>query len=156
MKEENLYQAPDSDLGIPEQDETRYAGFWIRVVASIIDTLLIAVVTLPILVSIYGTEYWSESFAGGVWDVLISYIFPAVAIILFWIYKSATPGKMLLGLEVDNLGESSKLSVGQSIGRYVAYFPSMLILFLGVIWVAFDKRKQGLHDKLANTAVIKK
>jgi uncharacterized RDD family membrane protein YckC len=47
------------------------------------------------------------------------------------------------------------LSVGQSIGRYLGYYVSMIPLFIGLIWVAFDKRKQGWHDKLAGTVVIR-
>jgi uncharacterized RDD family membrane protein YckC len=47
------------------------------------------------------------------------------------------------------------LTVGQSIGRYLAYFVAMLPMFLGIIWVAFDPREQGWHDKLAGTVVIR-
>ncbi|MBL8320870.1 MAG: RDD family protein, partial [Acinetobacter sp.] len=43
----------------------------------------------------------------------------------------------------------------QSIIRYVGYFPAMMALFIGIFWVAFDKRKQGWHDKMANTVVIR-
>jgi hypothetical protein len=49
-----------------------------------------------------------------------------------------------------------KPSTGQLIGRYFAYFLSMLPLFLGFIWVAWDRKKQGLHDKLSGTVVIKR
>lgn len=75
---------------------------------------------------------------------------------LTWLYKSATPGKMLFGLKIVGLGSEPNLSVGKSIGRYFAYYLSMLVLFHGFIWVAFDPRKQGWHDKLANTVVVKK
>lgn len=156
MTNENIYQAPSSDLGVEEEPELVYAGFWIRVGASIVDSIIILLITLPILTAIYGASYWSSNtFIHGSWDFLFSYVFPAIAVILFWIYKSATPGKIVFGLRVISLGESKKLSTGQAIGRYFAYYPAMLIFFLGFIWVAFDKRKQGWHDKLANTAVIK-
>ena len=157
MTDENIYQAPSSDLDFEKNDKLEFAGFWIRVLASIIDTILIMVITYPLLTLIYGIDYWaSDSFLIGFWDLLISYILPAIAVILFWVYRSATPGKILLGLHIISLGDTKKLSVGQSIGRYFAYFPSMLCLFIGIIWVAFDKRKQGWHDKLANTAVVKR
>jgi len=155
MIDENIYKAPDSNLVDPENQELVYAGFWIRVGASLIDTVLIMVITWPLLAAIYGVNYFSESMSGGFWDILISYIFPAVAVVLFWIYKSATPGKMALGLKVISLGETQKLSIGQSIGRYLGYYPSILCLFIGIIWVGLDKRKQGWHDKLANTAVVR-
>mgnify|MGYP000057734147 CR=1 FL=1 len=156
MEKENIYQAPSSVLDRGEEEEVVYAGFWVRVIASIIDTVILLLVSSPLLLLIYGKNYWvSDSFSKGFWDYIISYAFPAIAIILFWHYKSATPGKMLLGLKIVSLGTTQQLSVGQSIGRYLAYFPSMFVFMIGIIWVAFDRRKQGWHDKLANTVVIK-
>jgi uncharacterized RDD family membrane protein YckC len=49
-----------------------------------------------------------------------------------------------------------KPSTGQLIGRYLAYYVSTLPLCLGFLWVAFDKRKQGWHDRIAGTLVIKR
>lgn len=136
--------------------EPHYAGFWIRVAASIIDTLLLMAVTLPLLFLFYGVEYWtSESLIAGPVDFLLSYVLPAVAVILFWLYRQATPGKMLFGLRVVDAQTGQPLSTGQAIGRYFAYFIAALPLLLGLIWVAFDRRKQGWHDKLAGTVVIK-
>lgn len=158
MSDSNIYQAPASDLDTQiDSDHMEFAGFWIRAGASIIDSILLLIITTPLLLAVYGIDYWtSESFINGVWDFLISYIFPAVAVILFWVYKSATPGKMWLGLQVVSLGEDRKISSGQAVGRYIAYYLSAIVLCLGYIWVAFDRRKQGWHDKLTNTAVIKK
>lgn len=135
-----------------------YAGFWIRVGAAIIDTLLIMVITFPLLVSIYGWDYFDAEVTGmiaGPADALISWVLPAVAVILFWVYRQATPGKMLLSLRIQDANSGGRLSWGQSIGRYLAYFVATLPLCLGLIWVAFDKKKQGWHDKLAHTVVVK-
>jgi len=157
MENENIYKAPESGLKVETNDPLEYAGFWIRVGAAIIDTIMILVVTLPLLYMVYGDLVWnSTEMSNGTLDLIISYVFPAVATISFWFYKSATPGKMLVGIEVISLGENKKLSWGQSIGRYCAYYLSMLVLMLGIIWIAFDKKKQGWHDKLANTVVVKK
>ena len=137
-----------------EQD---YAGFWIRVGASLIDTILVMVVTLPLATAIFGKAYWdSESLVAGLWDVVLSYILPAIAVIVFWVYKSATPGKMITNLIIVDAETGGKPSTGQFIGRYFAYYLSAIPLMLGFIWVAFDKRKQGWHDKLAGTVVIRK
>jgi uncharacterized RDD family membrane protein YckC len=139
-----------------EGEDYVYAGFWIRVGASIIDSILILLVITPILTAIYGREYWvSESFIQGTWDVLLNYILPAIAIVIFWIYRSATPGKMLLGLTIVDAGTGGKPSTGQFIGRYLGYYVSTIPLLLGLIWVGIDKRKQGWHDKLAGTVVIR-
>ena len=97
----------------------------------------------------------SDLFYHGVWDLLLNYILPAVAVVLFWIYKSATPGKMVLKLRIVDARTGGKPSVGQLVGRYLAYYISIIPLMLGIIWVGIDKRKQGWHDKLAGTLVIK-
>ena len=91
----------------------------------------------------------------GLWDVLLNYILPAIAVILFWIYKSATPGKMALGLKIVDAKTGRAASNPQLIGRYFGYYVSIIPLMLGMIWVGIDKKKQGWHDKLAGTLVVK-
>ena len=142
---------------MPEQD-VEYAGFWIRVGAAIIDTLLIMAVLIPLLVAIYGWAYFEGANTGlfaGPADFLLSWVAPAVAVIVFWIYKQATPGKMVLSIRIVDATTGGPPSTGQCVGRYFAYFVSIFPLGLGLIWVAFDKRKQGWHDKLAGTVVIR-
>ncbi len=137
-------------------NERKYAGFWIRTVAAIIDTLLMIIIIAPVLTGIYGKEYWlSDSLIQGSWDVMFSYILPAIAVVLFWAYKSATPGKMLMKLTIVDAKTGGKPSTGQLIGRYLGYYVSIIPLCLGIIWVGIDKRKQGWHDKLAGTVVIR-
>lgn len=139
-----------------ELEKTEYAGFWIRVGAALIDTVLIMLVTIPPLIGIYGMEYFdSTALVVGAWDFWILWVLPAIAVIIFWVCKSATPGKMLTKIKIIDERSGGKLSVGQSIGRYLAYFISMLPLMLGIFWVAFDKKKQGWHDKLSGTVVVK-
>jgi uncharacterized RDD family membrane protein YckC len=137
--------------------DVEYAGFWIRVGAALIDTLLIVAVTVPLLVSVYGWKYFGEAttFLAGPADFLISWVLPAVAVIAFWLARQATPGKMVLSLRVVDAKTGGTLSVGQSIGRYFGYYVSTIPLLIGLIWVAFDSRKQGWHDKLAGTVVLR-
>lgn len=139
-----------------EQGKPVYVGFWKRVAASLIDTLAVFAVILPVLVAVHGTSYFSKAKGGlaGPVDFLLQVVFPAVAVILFWKFRGATPGKMLVSARVVDAKTLGPLSSGQAIGRYFAYFVSILPLMLGFLWVAFDKRKQGFHDKLAGTVVI--
>jgi uncharacterized RDD family membrane protein YckC len=133
-----------------------YAGFWVRVVASLIDTILLVLLTSPILYLIYGPDYFTDNdrlIAGG-WDFLVTWVLPAVAVIVFWVYRSATPGKIIQGIRIVDAATGDKPSIGQLIGRYFAYYVSTFPLMLGFVWVAFDRRKQGWHDKLAGTVVI--
>lgn len=114
------------------------------------------IIILPILTAIYGIDYWvNGSFVQGFWDVMFNYILPAIAVIIFWVYKSATPGKMATRSTIVDAKTGGKPSTGQFIGRYLGYYVSMIPLFLGIIWVGIDKRKQGWHDKLAGTVVIR-
>lgn len=140
-----------------QTDELEYVGFWPRVGASLIDTVLVGAIVWPLLTAYYGESYWtSESFIQGPMDFLLSWVFPAVAVILFWVAKQATPGKMAVSAKIVDAKTGNAASVGQLIGRYFAYFLSMIPLCLGLIWVAFDGRKQGWHDKLAGTVVVRK
>lgn len=150
--------APVSDPSQPGEDDFEYAGFWLRFAAFVIDNIILAFIIVPVLWWTYGGEYFlreDESFFAGTTDFVIQYVFPAVATVIFWLTKQATPGKMLLSLRVVDAKSGGKLSPGQAIGRYFAYIPSTLVIFLGFFWIAFDRRKQGWHDKLAGTFVIR-
>ena len=138
------------------EPEYEYVGFWLRLWASIIDSVLALVICLPLLIWIYGNEYLSSTkLVQGPADFLISWVLPAIAIVLFWIYRQATPGKMAISARIVDAGTGNRPSNGQLVGRYLAYYLSMLPLFAGFFWVAFDPRKQGWHDKLANTLVVR-
>jgi uncharacterized RDD family membrane protein YckC len=136
--------------------ELEYVGFWARVGASIIDSILICIIIWPVVTAVYGTDYWlDERFIKGPVDFLVSWVFPAVAVILFWIAKQATPGKMAISARIVDAETGEKPSTGQLAIRYFGYYVAMLPVFLGIIWVAFDRRKQGWHDKLAGTVVVR-
>lgn len=141
-----------------EADLVEYAGFWVRVGASLIDTVLVTLATLPIYGLFAGSRAWAltgPSLGSGAADVLVSWVVPALVVIVFWLTRQATPGKMVFGARVVDARTGGTLGVGQSIGRYLGYFVSTVPLGLGLLWVAFDARKQGWHDKLAGTVVIR-
>ena len=138
-------------------DKPEYIGFWLRVAAAFVDTAAISTVILPILLIVF-SDYLPvrDNTVLFVIYSIVAYGLPFVAVILFWIYKSATPGKMVIGaiiVDADTLGPPSKW---QLIVRYLGYYVSCLPLFLGLMWVGWDRRKQGFHDKLSRTVVILK
>ncbi len=157
----NPYAAPKAlvdDVG-GGPDEVEYAGFWIRVGAAFIDTILMLIIFIPLLLWIYGGEELLERSQTGDFGAtyyLITYVLPAVAVILFWIARQATPGKMVLSMKIVDAKTLGPLGKGQVIGRYLAYYLSSIPVGLGLLWVAFDSHKQGWHDKLAGTFVIRK
>lgn len=137
-----------------------------RAFAAILDILILLMVTVPVLFWIYGPGYFfsNESPQGfwdlftdyqGFWDVVINIFFPLIATILFWKYKSATPGKMMMGIAIVDAETGGVPVTGKLVLRYFAYLVSIVPLLFGFIWIAFDKRKQSFHDKLADTLVIR-
>jgi uncharacterized RDD family membrane protein YckC len=136
-------------------DVNKYTGFWPRVGASLIDTIIIMAITYPILISIYGWEYFEGSGGfEGFFDFIISFVFPMIAVISYWLYRQATPGKIAISARIVDAKTGEKASLQQYITRYVGYILALLPLGLGIFWVAWDKKKQGWHDKLAGTVVI--
>ncbi|MFT7375658.1 MAG: putative RDD family membrane protein YckC [Oceanospirillaceae bacterium] len=137
-------------------DDKEYAGFWIRFGAMLIDLVVMIILLYIPLTMIYGEEYWiGEQFIYGFWDVILGYIVPIVVTIWFWLRYSGTPGKMATKLRIVDAATGNKMTTGQAIGRYFAYTIAILPLCLGLIWVGIDKKKQGWHDKLAGTVVIR-
>ena len=131
-----------------------YVGFWKRFVAFLIDTFVLMAVLTPLMFAIGGWQGFDvSSAAGGIGNWLVN-IAIVVATILFWRYRGATPGKMAISAKIVDVQTGQAPSTARLVVRYFAYIVSMLPFFLGFIWIAIDRRKQGFHDKIAGTAVI--
>jgi uncharacterized RDD family membrane protein YckC len=138
----------------------RYAGFWIRFVAAILDGIVVTVIALVLgavlamLVSVSGAVDQLE---------VILHIFSTLAsYVIQWLYEAlltssarqATLGKMVLGLKVTGL-DGQRISFARATGRHFAKYISAIILMIGYIMAAFTERKQALHDMIASTYVVK-
>lgn len=133
-----------------------YAGFWIRLWASVIDSFLFMLITYPVLYLIYGKHYFiSDKIILGKADFIISFVLPCIGTVLFWVYKQATLGKMAIDSKIVDSETGEPVSTARLIGRYFAYFISAIPMGLGFLWIAFDNKKQGWHDKLSGTVVIR-
>ena len=135
--------------------ELEYVGFWLRVWAAVIDSILVSIILVPLVRLVYGDEYETLKLIQGPADLLISLILPAIAIVIFWISRQATPGKIAIGARIVDEKTGGKPTSRQLIVRYLGYYVSTIPLLLGLIAVAFDPRKQGWHDKLAGTVVVR-
>ncbi len=160
MTQHNPFTPPRADLDrIARDASVEYVGFWPRVGASLIDSLLMMMVTMPILYAVYGREYFLQneqtSLVAGPVDVLLSWVFPIVAVLIFWIKRSATPGKMLIRAKIVDAETLRPTTPGKLLLRYIGYYLSAIPLGLGFIWIGIDQRKQGWHDKIARTVVIR-
>lgn len=141
----------------------RYGGFGARAIALIIDGMLTAairnVVLAPMgfhLMDNWGSPWgWSRFFWPIVGEIqIISIALNFCYYVLFWTYYGATPGKMLFKLKVVT-PEGNLVSIGQAAGRYFAMWLSGIILGIGYLMAAFDDQRRTLHDRLANTRVIR-
>jgi len=139
-----------------ESTTDEYVGCIPRLQAAAIDTALILLAIMPVLSLSYGWTYFTaDDFVRGPLDFFITWIFPMVATVLCWAKKSATPGKMAVSAKIVDADTRSAPGAMQCLIRYCGYFVSAAPLLLGFAWIAFDQRKQGWHDKLANTVVIR-
>jgi uncharacterized RDD family membrane protein YckC len=150
-----------NDLNAEADETVEYAGFWVRLWASLVDTVIYLLLTAPPLIAIYGWEYFdfddeTYGFVAGPADVLISWIIPMLATIWLWMKYRATPGKMLFSLQIVKADTGAALTLKESVIRYFGYYLAAIPLFIGFFWVAFDKRKQGWHDKIAGTVVVRR
>ncbi len=133
--------------------EVEYVGFWPRFGAFLIDSFAVLFLVVPLMVWYFG-DGWA--YADGVKAFIINWVLPGAATLLFWHFRRATPGKMVISAVIVDARTFESPTTGQLVGRYLGYYVSSIVLFLGFLWIAFDARKQGWHDKMANTVVIRK
>ena len=145
------------------QIELRYVGFWVRLLAFIIDSLAIMAmlwfVTLfiPLSESLSGIDMTNRESLLALVPTLLTRLgfdamFSAVVFLLLWNIIRSSLGKIVFrAYIVDSSGQRARF--GQLLVRYLGYFISLFCFGLGFIWIAFDPKKQGWHDKLAGTVV---
>jgi len=152
--------ASEAAEGTPE-----YVGFWIRFVAFLVDSVwaMVAVTLLAALIlgqpdvdpeTISQDPIGTLALLSG--RLIFDLIAVAIIVVIFWVARSATPGKMIFSAVIADAKTLGRPSNAQLIVRYLGYYVSIFGLMLGFLWIAFDRRKQGWHDKLAGTVVIKK
>ena len=150
----------------------KYAGFWRRLVAFMIDSTIVTIIFVVLLVIaalafFFGAisadnNAWikdlanPKGFSSALLLIMVFYI--AINIAYFTYFHGATgrtPGKMLLGLQVY-CADGTEVSFGIAFLRAIGYLVSSLLgtIPLGFIWAAFDPKKQSWHDKIAGTVVI--
>ncbi len=125
-----------------------YAGFWRRLSAALIDSVIYSVLISLLIGPAYANPNL-QTFEGMVGAVIMF-----VATIALWVRYQGTPGKLLLGCQIVDANSGEPMSYKQAVIRYLGYFVSLMTLFVGFLWIAWDKRKQGFHDKMANTVVV--
>lgn len=133
----------------------RYGGFWIRVVAALIDGIVLTIF-FAVIGAVSGLDFFSSDpehfdFRASAIQIAINWLYEAL---LTSSERGATLGKMAVGLRIVT-EQGARLSFLRATGRYFAKYVSALILGIGFLMVAFTDRKRGLHDMIAGTLVIK-
>jgi uncharacterized RDD family membrane protein YckC len=131
-----------------------YGGFGRRLLASIIDTVLLTLILMPLLYLLVEEGGSTAMAADSLLSLLFNYLLPIIIVLIFWRRYRGTPGKLWLDLQVVDASSHQTLRWGQSLLRYIGYFISALPLGLGFFWILWDKRRQGWHDKLAGSVVL--
>lgn len=170
--------APAAPAPLPQTTTTAlddYAGFWKRLAAYIIDYIVL-IIPSRLIGAAFGSATADAAFksaqeaaagdpqlAVAALETYLFAIWPALLLstIFVWLYFAvlessawqATVGKLALGIRVTDL-HGQRISLPRALGRYLAKFVSALILFIGFLMIAWTQRKQGLHDKLADTLVL--
>ena len=141
-------------------NEQSYAGFWVRVLAYLLDSVLLITVqtALSLLINLTIGMLGIATEGDPAINTII-WLFGAVLSISYAVfftgYCGQTPGKMALRIKVIRT-DGSPVNYGRAALREVlGKFISSILLGIGYLMVAFDNRKQGLHDKIADTYVIK-
>lgn len=152
--------------------QRRYAGFWIRTLAILIDTLILTAVTwiitsffVPFILMVFAAGKMEglsleEILLAGATGAYCIYIF--LTEVLYWLYFSilesskwqASVGKKLLKLKVTD-EEGKRITFLRATGRYFAKILSGLIFGIGFMMAGWSKKKQALHDRIADTVVIR-
>jgi uncharacterized RDD family membrane protein YckC len=157
-----------------------YAGFWIRVLAQLIDGIITSTVLGSAFFVLYGASLFAfirkaaEAGAQGtqpdpavmielmapiissIWAFQLVALAAGVAYSAYFLVKfGATPGKMAVGIRVIR-ADGGPIQTGQAIGRYFGYMLSALILYIGYMMAGWDDQKRALHDRLVDTRVVYK
>jgi uncharacterized RDD family membrane protein YckC len=160
-----------------------YVGFWRRFAATLIDGILFSVLFAFLAAFLFAqidTSAWrvfleidpatgrstatnaelirATSALFGLWFQLFGLYLLAHFLyhVILWTWLGGTLGQLALGIQVRRESDGRRIGLGTAILRYIGYLVSAMLLYIGLIWVAFDRRKQGWHDKIAGTLAIRR
>jgi uncharacterized RDD family membrane protein YckC len=155
--------AGQGQAGYSQAQETRYRGFWIRLLARIIDGFVLGIPLglvfgfLAIEVAISSDIHNGQPNTPATTIMVILYPIAALAVIAYYVFfwtRGGTLGMRLLKLRIADAQSGERIGAGKAIVRLVGMVLAALPCYVGLLWVAFDRRKQGWHDKIAGTVIV--
>ena len=133
------------------QARVEFMGFWIRVPAAIIDSILVTVVNVALAqVPVFGYSPPGDVYASPVGSLIAILYY-----VLFTGVKGQTLGKMALRIQVVD-ANGNVPGLGRAALREIGKLVSGLVILLGYFWIGWDRQKRGWHDHIAGTYVIRK
>jgi uncharacterized RDD family membrane protein YckC len=152
-------------------EQTRYAGFWIRLIADFLDSLILDIATCVGALMVLGGGYWVKRFfhaqpgLTSPFDLLDPFVLQvllvSVRVFLSLFYYSlgtywygTTLGKRWFNIYVVSYPSLQPVGKWQSLVRFLGYGVSYLPFGMGFLMVAFHPQKRGLHDLIAGTASV--
>jgi uncharacterized RDD family membrane protein YckC len=152
---------------VESSHDVKYAGFWIRVVAGLLDNIILFIAFIFVLslyiglaLLIYGQRFYPQQTDN---FIIIILMFVLIATnILYYLYFAllqssvwqATIGMKVCGLKITDC-DLKRVRFWRAMGREICTILSGFILYIGYFMIAFTKKKQGLHDMIAETYVVK-
>lgn len=157
----------ENNISVVPAATAPYSGFWRRVVAFIIDSIIASIpvyaLAVPcfVILAVQTTQQGNEEIGAALFS-FFSFFFNVLFLLSFWLYFSflesgkhqATLGKRIVGIKVVN-EQGEKISFANATGRFFAKILSYLCLYIGFLFVPFTNRKRALHDMVASTYVVK-
>jgi len=141
-----------------------YAGFWIRFAAVVIDGVIVFVATVVVEIVLAIFIGLLARVTGSALDVsqggpltYLTYLVSSTISIGYFIYywgMGSTRGMRFFRLAVVDAQTGLPIGFGRAAIRYLGYVVSVIPCYIGLIWAAFDPKKQGWHDKIANSVVV--
>jgi len=143
-----------------ETTEVTVVGFAPRLLATLIDGAIVGFLSFMLafvigLVALFTNLIIvdQESNSIGLLTIVSLLVFSVIYYVGFWTNDGQTLGNTVVGLKVIRT-DGSRLSVGRALLRFIGYLINMILFSIGFIWAAFDPKRQGWHDKLADTLVV--
>ena len=165
-------QAPMQQYVVPPQPQTTYAGFWIRLIARFVDGLILGIpltILLFVFIAISGaalngasnsSDENAQNAAAGVTGGIFFLYYVIVLVgyagyqIYFWGTSGQTIAMRLFHLRVVDSTTGAPIGIGRAVVRWLMTLVNSWACYVGWIWIAFDARKQGWHDKVASSVVL--
>jgi uncharacterized RDD family membrane protein YckC len=133
------------------QGRVELASVGSRFLAQVLD--LVWMLPLSVLLNLVAAVVNGGPMSDG--GLLMAHLVSALIVLNFWVERQGTPGKLVLGLRIVDAESGGPAPVGNLVVRYVGFLIALMPLGLGCLWALWDPRRQGWHDKMARTLVVR-